>query len=292
MLAWHAADPADWRKTWRLIEEKWNRDDPCPDGALAPFNIDARINGAYVVLGLLYGDGDFGKTLEISTRAGQDSDCNPSSAAGILGVMLGYERIPETWKAGIPSLADTKFEFTRYSFNGIVASTLARAEKIIVAAGGTVGPEEVAIPVQSPKAPPLEQWDPGVPVARVESDQPAWSWKGGWTSETPKDDVARKVKRAGGAGDEATLAFEGTGVALVGTMGQDGGRADVYLDGAKAGEIDAWIPERTHDNDYWHVTGLANGPHTVRIVVRADADARSKGRLVQIERAIVYGPRP
>ncbi len=146
VLAWHAADPVDWRKTWHLVEEKWNRDDPCPDGALAPFNIDARINGAYVVLGLLYGDGDFGKTLEISTRAGQDSDCNPSSAAGILGVMLGYERIPETWKAGIPSLADTKFEFTQYSFNGIVASTLARAEKIIVAAGGTVGPEEVVDP--------------------------------------------------------------------------------------------------------------------------------------------------
>jgi hypothetical protein len=40
------------------------------------------------------------------------------------------------------------------------------------------------------------------------------------------------------------------------------------------------------------VTGLANGKHTVRIVVRADADARSKGRRVQLERAIVYGPRP
>jgi hypothetical protein len=66
----------------------------------------------------------------------------------------------------------------------------------------------------------------------------------------------------------------------------------VYLDGAKAGEIDAWIPDRTHDNDYWHVTGLANGPHTVRVVVRPDTDVRSKGRLVRIERAIVYGPRP
>jgi len=28
-------------------------------------------------------------------------------------------------------------------------------------------------------------------------------------------------------------------------MSQEGGRADVYVDGAKAGEIDAWIPERT-----------------------------------------------
>ena len=293
VLAWHAQAPADWRKTWRRVEEKWNRHDLCPDGALVPFNIDARVNGAYVVLGLLYGDGDFAKTLEISTRAGQDSDCNPSSAAGILGVMLGYGRIPERWKAGIPSLADTKFEFTSYSFNEIVASTLRRAEKIIVDAGGTVGPEEVVIPVQSPKAPPLEQWDPGVPVARVEPDQPAWSWKGGWKAETLKNEWSSwKVRQAGGAGDEATLAFEGTGVAIVGTMGQEGGRADVYLDGAKAGEIDAWIPERTNDNDYWHVTGLANGPHTVRLVVRSEADARSNGRAIRLERAIVYGPRP
>jgi hypothetical protein len=293
VLAWQAESPADWRKTWQRIEEKWNRDDPCPDGALVPFNIDARINGAYVVLGLLYGDGDFGKTLEIATRAGQDSDCNPSSAAGILGVMLGYARIPDRWKAGIPALADTTFEFTRYSFNGIVASTLARAEKNIAAAGGTVTPQEVTVPVQAPKAPPLEQWDPGRPVARVELDQPAWSWKGAWTTEALRDDGSSgRVRRAGGVGAETTLAFEGTGVAIVGTMNQEGGRADVYLDGAKAGEVDAWIPERTYDNDYWHVTGLGNGPHAVRIVVRGDADARSKGRLLQIERAVVYGPRP
>jgi hypothetical protein len=293
VLAWHAQDPTDWRKTWQRIEEKWDRGDLCPDGALVPFNIDARINGAYVVLGLLYGDGDFGKTLEIATRSGQDSDCNPSSAAGILGVMLGYQRIPEKWKAGIPGLADTKFEFTSYSYNEIVKSTLARAEKIILAAGGTVGPDEVVIPVQSPKAPPLEQWDPGVPVARLELDRPAWAWKGGWTSQELKNEWSSwKVRQSGGAGDEATLAFDGTGVAIVGTMNQEGGRADVFLDGAKAGEIDAWILERTNDNDYWHVTGLANGPHTVRLAVRGDSDARSKGHAILLERAIVYGPRP
>jgi hypothetical protein len=292
VLAWHAESPADWRKAWQRIQEKWDRDDPCPDGAGVPFNIDARINGAYVVLGLLYGDGDFGKTLEIATRSGQDSDCNPSSAAGILGVMLGYERIPEKWKAGIPALADTKFAFTPYSFNDIVASTLARASKIIAAAGGSVGPSEVVIPVQAPKAPPLEQWDPGL-SARVELADPAWSWSGGWVADTMKNDWSSwAVRRAGGPGDEATLSFEGTGVALAGTMGQDGGRADVYLDGAKAGEVDAWIPERTHDNDYWHVTGLAHGPHTVRIVVRPDTDVRSKGRAIRLERAVVYRPRP
>ena len=94
VLKWSAENPNDWQKTWRLITEKWDRDDPCPDGALDDFNIDARLNGAFVALGLLYGERDFAKTLEVSARAGQDSDCNPSSAAGILGVMLGYDRDP------------------------------------------------------------------------------------------------------------------------------------------------------------------------------------------------------
>jgi hypothetical protein len=206
--------------------------------------------------------------------------------------MLGYERIPAVWKAGIPALADTRFEFTRYSFNEIVASTLARAAKVVLAAGGTVGPRELTIPLQAPAAPPLEQWDPGVP-ARVELDAPAWSWTGGWTKQTLRNDwTSWTVMRAAAAGDEAALNFEGTGVVIAGTMSQEGGRADVFLDGAKAGEIDAWIPERTYDEDYWHVTGLAPGRHSLRIVVRSDTDIRSRGRLVQLQRAVVYTPRP
>jgi hypothetical protein len=293
VLAWHAEDPADWRRAWRLLQEKWDRGDPCPEGALAPFNIDARLNGAYVVLGLLYGGGDFARTLEVATRAGQDSDCNPSSAGGVLGVMLGYSRIPDAWRAGIPALAGEKFEFTGYSLDGIVASTVARAEKVVLAAGGRATPEGLLIPAQAPQAPPLEQWDPGVPVARVEADEAAWSWKGGWTSApaAPAGQPPSRAKRAGGAGDEAVLEFEGTGVALVGAMAQDGGRADVWLDGAKAGEIEAWLPERTYDDDYWHATGLAPGRHTVRIVVRADRDPRSAGRRIEVRCAVVYAAR-
>ncbi len=291
VLAWHAQNPNDWKKTWALLEVKWNKDDVCPDGSGTPFNIDARLNGAYVVLGLLYGDGDMGRTMEVATRSGQDSDCNPSSAAGILGVILGYSKIPDVYKGGIAALANEKFEFTQYSFNDIVASTVKRAEKVIAGAGGRVSATELTIPVQAPQAPALEQWNSGVPVARLEFDAPAWSWKGGWQPTTQKNDWSEwKAKQAGGASDEAVLAFDGTGVAVVGTMNQEGGRADVWLDGQKQELLlDAWIPERTYDNDYWHVTGLAPGHHSLRLVVRDDADPRSKGRKVLIERAIVYG---
>ncbi len=290
VLSWHAQYPDDWKKAWAALEAKWDKDDACPDGALTAFNIDARLNGAYVILGLLYGDGDFGRTMEVAARAGQDSDCNPSSAAGILGVILGYSRIPDVYKSGIPRLAAERFEFTRYSFDEIVASTVKRAEKVVVRAGGRVTGSEVMIPVQVPQAPPLEQWNAGVPVARVGPDDPVWAWQGGWKT------VARKAggseapaKQASGAGDEATLRFDGTGVAIVGAMGQAGGRADIWLDGRRQKLLlDAWVPERTYDDDYWHVTGLAPGRHLLRLVVRGDADSRSNGHEVRIEGAIVY----
>lgn len=65
VLAWYRKDPAHWEKTWRLIEEKY-QDNPdyrrfsCDK---RDFNIDAKINGAYIVMGLLYGEGDPDSTL-------------------------------------------------------------------------------------------------------------------------------------------------------------------------------------------------------------------------------------
>ena len=136
LLAWHKQHPGDWEKVWHLIEQKWDRREPCPAGAMRAFNIDAKLNGAYVALGLLYGGSDFAKTLEVSTRAGQDSDCNPSNAAGILGLMVGYQRIPEIWKSGIPAIADQKFSFTNYTYKSIVESTQKRAIELVRHNGG------------------------------------------------------------------------------------------------------------------------------------------------------------
>lgn len=127
LLNWSAQFPNDWQKVWQMIEDKWDQNDPCPDGALSPFNIDAKLNGAYIAFGLLCGGGDLRKTLEISTRCGQDSDCNPSSAAGVLGVMRGFNSIPDEFKSGIAGIAREKFEFTDYSFDEICQSTLKRA---------------------------------------------------------------------------------------------------------------------------------------------------------------------
>lgn len=284
LLDWSAQYPNDWRRVWQMVQDKWDKDDPCPDGALAAFNIDAKLNGAYIAFGLLFGGNDFLKTMEISTRCGQDSDCNPSSAAGILGVMLGYSKIPEEFKAGIPKLADTKFDFTDYSFNTICESTFKRALKVIQQNGGTVNDNEVVVQKQEPKAPALEQWNPGVPYEKAAAASSAWTWKGDWAQ---KD----RTRISTAAGNEAILKFRGVAVVVTGRLDQEGGRVQVYLDGQPVGKADAYIVERTHDNALWHTYGLEPGEHTLRIVTLPEADSRSKGRRVSIDGAVLYRER-
>jgi hypothetical protein len=281
LLDWSAQHPNDWRKVWQLVEDKWDKNDPCPDGALAPFNIDAKLNGGCVAIGLLFGQRDFLKTMEIATRCGQDSDCNPSSAAGILGVMLGYQRIPDICKSGIAPLAETKFEFTDYSYNSICQSTLNRALMVIKKNSGKILDAEILIPSQKPKPSRLEQWNPGVPYRKVPATHPAWSWSGSWMD-------LKGARVSTGMGNEAVLKFNGVAIALVGPLTQDGGRAQVFLDGRKIGLADTYIVERTHDNALWHTFGLRPGEHTLRLVTLDQADVRSKGYRVGIEQAVLY----
>jgi len=63
VLRWHAKYPDDWMKVWRLIDEKYRLNAALPSRSRAPasndpFDIDAKINGAYVAMGLLYGEGE------------------------------------------------------------------------------------------------------------------------------------------------------------------------------------------------------------------------------------------
>ncbi|MBE6209050.1 MAG: ADP-ribosylglycohydrolase family protein [Rikenellaceae bacterium] len=144
--------PDDWRKGWQVLEEKWGTSDVgCSEGALDPLNIDAVINSAYVIFGLLYGEGDFTKTIDISTRCGQDSDCNPASAAGILATVIGYNKIPSEWLEPLKRAEDMEFAYLPYSLNDTYQMSFRQALQMIERHGGKVTDSEVTIKYQKPK---------------------------------------------------------------------------------------------------------------------------------------------
>jgi hypothetical protein len=153
VLGWWREYPEDWRECWFQVQKEYADDVGCPAGALAPFNIDAVVNGAYIVIGLLYGREDFGKTVDISTRCGFDSDCNPSNAGGILGTMIGFGNIPDKWKAGLDKVENLKFSYSDYSLLDIYNVNLKLAEQLVTAGGGQVADGVWKIEVQQPEAP-------------------------------------------------------------------------------------------------------------------------------------------
>ncbi|MCO6043734.1 ADP-ribosylglycohydrolase family protein [Aeoliella sp. ICT_H6.2] len=120
IVAWHQQYPDDWQATWRRVEAKYHNHPDythglcCGPGGVDHFSIDVKLNGAYILIGLLYGDRDPDQTVIIATRCGQDSDCNPSNAAGILFTTIGYQKLPERFVSALDR--QTKFAHTKYNF--------------------------------------------------------------------------------------------------------------------------------------------------------------------------------
>ena len=292
LLAWYTDNPSDWTPVWQLLNDKYNENEACPAGALHPFNIDAKLNGAYIGLGLLYGDGDFEKTMLISTRAGQDSDCNPSSAVGILGVVLGYEGIPEKYTAGMHEIADEHFNFTSYSLNDIVDSTVTRAVALIERTGGSVDIGVVTVAMQEAQQASLQVWDDyGSAIEEISFEDDRWQWSGDWQRtgiRIWRTDRVTNISSERNA--SATISFEGTGASVIGILLPNGGTAEVYLDGDLSQTIDVYPdePNAKARESIWHTFGLDNTMHELKIVVLGEPYGGSTGSDISITSLLVF----
>ncbi len=167
-IRWWKANPNDWKATWELIGEKYQKNADyrrfsC-SGPKGQFNIDAKINGAYIVMGLLYGNRKLDDTVVISMRCGQDSDCNPSNAGGILATTMGQSKMAPEYVSELDP--EGVFSHTAYNFPALVEVCEKLARQAVVKYGGriekTAEGDVFVIPVAKPSPSKLEQcWEPG-----------------------------------------------------------------------------------------------------------------------------------
>jgi hypothetical protein len=165
LVAWHNAEPNDWQKTWRLCQEKYRKNPEYQKASNG--GIDCKINGAYVLMGILYGNRDYEQTMTIACRGGQDSDCNPSSAGGVLFTTVGFSKLPDRFTRELNE--KTVFDHTAYNFPALIDVCEKLARQMVQQAGGKVvlenGQEVFLIPMQTPRPSKLElSWAPG-PIA-------------------------------------------------------------------------------------------------------------------------------
>ena len=165
MLKWSKECPT-WEECWKRCEEKYRKKPEYQKASNG--DIDCKINGAYVLMGLLFGKGDLDQTIQIACRCGQDSDCNPSSAGGVIFTTVGFSRLPERFTKELNE--NTIFSHTAYNVPSLLGVCEKLARQAIVKEGGQIekdakGEEYFVIPVKPVKPSMLElSWAPG-PIA-------------------------------------------------------------------------------------------------------------------------------
>lgn len=76
----------NWRECFDYIYANWGYD-------RYPGNCHIIPNAAVMILSMIYGDGNFDRTLNICNMCGWDTDCNVGNVATIMGVFCGIDRI-------------------------------------------------------------------------------------------------------------------------------------------------------------------------------------------------------
>ncbi|MBE5746586.1 MAG: ADP-ribosylglycohydrolase family protein [Clostridiales bacterium] len=94
-------------RTVRLILDCYDKGVPAMDArdAILQENADigdgwfsAPSNVGYATLGLLYGEGDFKKSMLLAVNCGDDTDCTAGTVGSVLGIMYGTAGIPKDWE--------------------------------------------------------------------------------------------------------------------------------------------------------------------------------------------------
>ena len=249
VISWHDKYPLDWKQTWLEVQKKWANDIGCPEGVFAPFDIDAKVNAAYVVMGLLYGQGDYTRSLEIATRCGQDADCNPSTVGGILGTVLGYDKIPAFWKLGLKEAEGIDFKYTTMSLKTVYEIGFRHALQNITRHGGRIDKDQVTINAEKPVAVRMEKSFPGhFPVAKM---QVQWA--------------ANK--------DEVVFDFDGIGFVLKGDASQWDSKSDyvfnseLYIDDQLSESPVLPVSYTTRRHELCWKYQLPKGKHHIRFKI-------------------------
>ena len=86
-------------------------------------------NAMIVVASLLYGEGDFSKSICMAVETGFDTDCNGATVGSILGMANGKETISEDWSAPIKNKLHTSiFGVGTVNISDCVEKTLSHIE--------------------------------------------------------------------------------------------------------------------------------------------------------------------
>lgn len=248
VLAEHARGEGPWPCWERLLSAHGNE-----NFTHAPLNV------ALTIWALLYGAGDFEKSILLAVNGGYDTDCTAATAGATLGLLLGAEGIPERWSAPIgdgvsvgPGILGIRAPATLKELAARTAAVVGKLERR--AWDGSVWRD-------APPAPELDGLPGTVQITPAGGGQPV-PWANG--------ELPATVKEAGGAQWDWHVRDDEPKVLICLARGG----AKVFVDDALALECPAGVPHvpATHRSgegtQAW--VNPCVGPHRVRVVLNGN----------------------
>ncbi|MFQ5751588.1 MAG: ADP-ribosylglycohydrolase family protein, partial [bacterium] len=166
----HQKYPDNWKQARQAMADMFYNKEPLDTKTIW----NANLNGACAILALLYGGGDFQKTLDLACAMGFDADNQAATMAGLLGAVLGTKGLPKEllypvggWNQPFNDLYKnvSRYDMPDASLNDMAERMARQGEKIILKHGGKkitengeefylINPEaEFVAPLEFPGAP-------------------------------------------------------------------------------------------------------------------------------------------
>ncbi|CAM4384631.1 hypothetical protein FHS16_003537 [Paenibacillus endophyticus] len=93
-------------------------------------------------------------------------------------------------------------------------------------------------------------------------------------------------------GDYVQYSFTGTGVSLIAPMSSVQGEVDIYVDNVLKETVSAYHASRLTQQEIYSVSGLANGPHTIKAVKKSGDYMLVDGVKFQVNASTLPSPSP
>jgi hypothetical protein len=252
---------------FRAVDERWGIEYPATNNAV--------VNGGIVATSVWFGEGDFGKTLQLAVHAADfaDTDCNAANSESVVAAMHGMKALPAEQVSELHDRIQGKemppLQLTPpvdESVSELARRTVKIGEAILISHGARAEQDSIRVPVQDPVIQPAElfkladlmqYWNPDWILERAGFGGAGGGMPGilGITyldgpvlATYPRDEIRGTVLRRNiTLGSAPTLAFK---------AGVDVGRAwqlQVYVNDKKVLDklIDGLYESRQSDGRHW-----------------------------------------
>jgi len=264
-------DKNDWEKTRDMIANRYQYNHNAGYDYQYPW--DSGINFAASIISLLYGEGDFKRTLSIASMCGWDSDNPTATWGGFLGLLMGFDELKDVFDYNFSTsynIARTRYNTPLMidNFNDMADRGLKLIDAVVrKEMNGSVENSHWIIPRithELSKASSVieeDKWQ------TIEDNHESWCYSG-FETQQEQWNASGATLTVGKANCSAEISFKGKAIQLYSYRSLDAGSIKIYLDQNFIGNYDLSTTQSL-GQFYFKVfekTTLEHKTHTLKII--------------------------